>query len=49
MIKSREEGLMEGSRYTKFKLTKNMLKKNISIKDIMEITDLSEEEIKSIQ
>lgn len=45
----RQEGRDEGSRNTTFDLTKNMLKANISINKIMEITGLSKEEITKLK
>ena len=42
-------GIKEGIKSEKLKIAKNMLKKNINIKDIIEITGLTEEEINQIE
>ena len=43
------EGRAEGILKSKIEIAKNMLKKKISIKDISEITDLTEEEIEKLK
>ena len=50
-IKNRalEEGRTEGERMQKIEIAKKLLAKNIEIKEIAEITGLSEEEIEKIK
>ena len=45
----KQAGIKEGSRNTKFNLAKNMLKADISINNIIKITDLSKEEIENLK
>ena len=44
----REDGIKEGQKEEKIEIAKNMLSKNMDIKLISEITDLMEDEIKSL-
>ncbi len=45
----KQAGIKEGSRNTKFNLAKNMLKADMSINNIIKITDLSKEEIENLK
>ena len=46
---ARDEGKIEGKLERNIEIATNALKKGLSIKDISEITGLSEEEIKKIE
>ena len=46
---AREEGREEGRKEGEIAIAKKLLKKGYSVEQIMEITDLSEDEIKEIQ
>lgn len=48
LAEGRERGLKEGQREEKIKVAKNMLKKDIKVDDIIEITGLTKEEIENI-
>lgn len=45
----KQAGIKEGSRNAKFNLAKNMLKADMSINNIIKITDLSKEEIENLK
>ena len=48
LFEAKEEGISKGISQEKVSIVKNMLKKNMSIEDISDITGLSIEEIKKI-
>ena len=48
-LKGKESGIVEGVMKTINKTAQKMLKKNMNIKDIEEITGLSKEEIEKLQ
>lgn len=43
------KGKKEGEKEEKIRIVKNLLKKNMKLEEIMEITELSKEEIETIQ
>ena len=45
----KQAGIKEGSRNAKLNLAKNMLKADMSINNIIKITDLSKEEIENLK
>ena len=49
LAEGKAEGLAEGKAEAQREMTINLLKKNIPIKTIVEVTGLSEEEIKNIE
>ena len=49
MNKGKEAGKIEGKKEEKLEIAKVMLSKNISVKDISDITSLSIEEIEKLQ